>query len=235
MPTFPIRPALIAAALILGSARPARAQATPMPFLETTGWGQVRLTPNRASVTIGVETQAQTARAASAENARIQRAVLDTLRAMGFADSMVTTRSFVVAPNFEQSQGRSVRNGYIGRNTVEVTITALGRVGDVIDAALARGATNVSNVGFSSTHSDSAQLAAISAATVNAQRQAQALATALGGTLGPLLQATTSVGRSSPLEYALRSSLEARPGTSINPAPINVDVTVSARWQYLGR
>jgi len=242
MPIFPTRRVLAATAFMLTIARVSAAQAgaqpaLAVPFLEATGWGQVRLAPDRASVTIGVETRAPSARAASLENARIQRAVLDTLHALGFSDSSVTTRSFVVAPDFQTAGDRAARNGYVGRNVVEVNITTLSRVGEVIDAALARGATNVTNVSFSSTRADSAQLAAIAVATASAQRQAQSLATAMGGTLGPLMQATTAALRTGGLfQYALRTSAQTTgDGSSINPAPISVEASVSARWKFFGR
>src|ERR671933_364918 len=55
----------------------------------TTGQGEARVTPDRAVVFIGVESRAATAAQASADNARKQRAVIDTLRALGLASDQI--------------------------------------------------------------------------------------------------------------------------------------------------
>jgi uncharacterized protein YggE len=235
----------IAILFALSAARAAGAQAAAgtaslpsVPYIESSATGEVRLAPDRATVTIGVETHATSAAGASAANARVQRVVLDTLRAMGFATAMMTTSDFDVSPARRSSDGEVIPHRYAASNSIEVHLTDLARIGDVIDAALARGATTAGDVAFSLSSSDSAQQVAVATATAQARRQAAALAAALGGSLGELLQATTQPqGDEFPFLGFARTSAPMRrqvPGTSITPKEIVVEATVVARWRFIG-
>src|SRR5207245_866790 len=61
------------------------------PQVIATGAGEARVAPDRATIYIGVQSRAPTASAAGADNARRQRAVIDTLRALGLAGDRVPT------------------------------------------------------------------------------------------------------------------------------------------------
>ena len=78
-----------------------QAQATSAPpFVESAGTAESRAAPDRATVTLSVESRGPSAAAVAAANARIQRQVLDTLASLGFRAPNVSTRSFNVAPNW---------------------------------------------------------------------------------------------------------------------------------------
>src|SRR5512140_2305627 len=55
------------------------------PVIATTAVGEARVTPDRATIFVGVQSRAQTAAAAGADNARRHRAILDTLRTLGIS------------------------------------------------------------------------------------------------------------------------------------------------------
>jgi uncharacterized protein len=231
---------LVAVFAIVVSARTTGAQATsgtsPSPYIEASGTGQVRLAPDRATVRVGVETHAATAAAASAANAKIQHAVADTLRKMGFSPTAVTTERFGVLPDMETVNGLARRKGYVARYAMSVRLTALERIGDVIDAALARGANVAGDVSFAASNVDSAQQAAVAAAAAMAQRQGAALAASLGGSLGSLIQATTDPDDREILGYGGGAEGQAfGTGTSITPTQITVEATVRVRWYFIGR
>lgn len=201
-------------------------------FVEATGTGSSRAAPDRATVTLSVETKAPSAAAASLANARIQRAVLDTLARMGFQMPNIFTQSFNVAPDYERNERVVRQEGYVARNTVTVRVIDLTKIGAVIDAALARGATGVSDVRFASSAADSAKRAAVREAAKQAHDQADALADALGGSLGPLLQATTSARDAM---YGGRFEMQTvnTENTPITPSDVVVAATISARWQFV--
>ena len=232
----------VIAALLAG--RSALAQSTtgavysaPMPYIEASGTGQVYLAPDRATVTVGVETRAVTAAAAGAENARIQHAVADTLRKMGFSGSAVTTTRMGIEPAMDYAEGHVRQTGYVARYSMKVELSALDRIGDVVDAALARGANVAGTVTYSASSADSAQQAAIAIAATKARRQAATLAASLGGSLGSLIQATTNDRGSGRVALGTGggSQQELRAGTTITPTQVTVEAMVSARWHFLGR
>ena len=151
---------------------------------------------------------------------------------------MTTTSDFDVSPETSESTGRRIAGRYVATNSVQVRLTELARIGEVIDATLARGATTVGDVEFSASAPDSAQQAAVASAVLQARRQAAALAAALGGSLGALLQATTNPtdGGRMVLGYSgTVFKMRAASRTSIAPSELTIQASVQARWQFLGR
>jgi uncharacterized protein YggE len=201
--------------------------------IETSAEREVTIAPDRAIIVLAVETRAASAGYASQTNAKAQRSVLDTLRAIGINPSQVSTSGYSVLPNYEStSQGGSVRNGFVARNAITVRLTQLDRVGAVIDAALARGATNVGNVSFEASNTADARRAALADAAAQAKADAATLAKAMGGTLGPLIMATTQVTRPVPFQ-AVYSAGRAMVETPIMAGDIQVSATVFARWAFV--
>ena len=138
---------------------------------------------------LSVETKGPAAATVAAANARIQRRVLDTLKALGYSGAQVSTVGYNVEPDYEpvaqRPQPKQV--GYVSRNTVQVTLTQLDRVGPVIDAALARGANGVQDIAFDASNTDEPRQRALAQAYGQRARDATAIATSMGGTLGRLV------------------------------------------------
>jgi uncharacterized protein YggE len=214
-----------------------RSSTPPPPYIEAVGQGEARVAPDRATLTLVVETKGPAAAAVAAQNARVQDRVLDTLRALGYTGDRVSTRNYHVGPNYESTQRETRQVGYVARNAMTVRITQLTQIGTLIDAALARGATQVEGVVFASSREDSARHAALADAAAKARADAEAVARAMGGSLGALLEATTG-GDVSALARLRRVELSAvRVGaggglTPITPAALEVYATVLARWQF---
>jgi uncharacterized protein YggE len=164
------------------------------PHIETTGYGERRVAPDRATVMINVTTKAASAAAAAAENARLQARVMDTLRAIGVGNA-ATTASYNVGPNYEDvpvPRTGPRPAGYAARASIRVRVADLKEVGRVIDASLARGATGVDGVFFETSTEAEARRAAIAEAAAAARADAEALARSLGGSLGTIISANTS-------------------------------------------
>jgi uncharacterized protein len=205
--------------------------------IETSASREVRIAPDRATLVLSIETRAPSAGVAAQNNARAQRGVLDTLRAIGIAPSQIGTAGYTVQPNYEPGPGgRGMeRNGFVATNSITVLLTQLERVGAVIDAALARGATNAGNLTFDASNTADARRAALADAAVQAKSEATTLAKALGGTLGPLIFATTRVNEPrppGPMPYMARASAGAAE-TPIEAGEISVEASVIARWAFV--
>jgi uncharacterized protein YggE len=213
------------------------AQAAPMPpQVVVSGTGEARVTPDRATITVGVQSRAQTAAAAAADNARRQKAILDTLKALGLPSEQLSTENFNVSPEMTYPQGGSPRVvAYVVTNTVRADVRKLDDVARVIDAALAKGANEISSLQFYSSKADSARRAALAAAVADARADAEVLAKAAGGTLGPLLELSTSESPVRPMPVMMRAMAAApMPKTPIEPGQQTITATVSARWTLEG-
>src|SRR5688572_25392428 len=68
------------------------------PQVVTTGQGEVRVTPDKATISMGVQTRATTAADAATQNSRKQRAIIDAVRAKGVPAEQIGTSSFNVIP-----------------------------------------------------------------------------------------------------------------------------------------
>ena len=154
-------------------ASPSRALAQPVPApppfpvgISVSATGEEEIVPDRARLSIGVQTQASTAADASTRNARIQRAVLDTLRALGVAADQLTTSGYNVYPEqvYDEPTRRSRITGYNVQNTIVVELRRIDQVGPALDAALAKGANNVSSLQFYSSQAEGARRRAMAKA-----------------------------------------------------------------------
>jgi uncharacterized protein YggE len=234
------REVLLGALALAALGRPSAAQtgdARPAgPFVETFGFGEVRVVPDRATLSLSVETKGTSAALAAGANARIQRAVLDTLAALGLRAPDVSTQSFNVAPSYEASVGGRRPSGYVARNAVIVRFTDLTRIAAAIDAALDRGATGVGMLAFTSSASDSATRSATRAAVQKARADAESIAAAMGGELGPLVQVTNAPGDSRAIMLrGVSGGVSSAMATQITPGDVSVSAAVVARWQFVPR
>lgn len=206
------------------------------PQVVTTGQGEVRVVPDRATISIGVQTRALTAVDASAVNARKQKAVIDAIRGKGIAAEQISTTGYNVQPEmkYEKPGAPPVVSGYMVWNVVSVQLQRTDLVGAVIDAALAAGATGINSLAFSISNPDSARRAAIAIAVGRAKGDGEAAARAAGGELGVLVELTTGefdMPTPRPMAFAARA-MEGD-ATQIEAGMQPVRASVTARWQFV--
>jgi uncharacterized protein YggE len=163
---------------------------------------------------------------------------LDTLRALGLGSDQLSTMNYNVAPEIQYGQNNQPPRvtGYTVTNTVRADVRRLEDVARIIDAALAKGANEISSLQFYSSKADSLRRAAMELAVANARADAETLARAAGGTLGPLLELSTSYSVR-PLQEVMMAPapMAARVATPIEPGQQSVSASVSALDSSAGR
>ena len=211
-----------------------------VPDIETVGTAERRVAPDRATVFLAVESKAASAAVAASANARAVQSVLDTLRRTGL-DSAVATASYNVGANYEPVPREAPqRQGYVARTVLRVKLTRLDQVGRVIDAGLAKGATGVQNVWFESSTAEELRRGALADAAQAARRDADALARALGGSLGAMLS-TSTAGAYDPRRINVAYGSVGGEGmmrttsSQITPSEIVITAAVVTRWQFVAR
>ena len=139
-------PVLAVLTLLLGPV--AHAQTTEPSSIVVSGEGVVKVTPDQAWVRIGTESRSKNSKEAQQRNAEVMAAVQQKLTALGIPKDAVKTVGIDLQPEFDYNNGRQTLRGYVARNTVEVRVDDFAKVGDVLDAAVASGATNVHGLRF---------------------------------------------------------------------------------------
>src|SRR4051812_32903834 len=108
--------------LMLILATSAVAQTPPPPPLETvtvTGTGKAKLTPDRYSFNVGVQTIATTVDDAVRENNQRVADVIAALKKAGATAAEIRTSNFTIFPQQDYQQGKLPRiNGYQVNNSV---------------------------------------------------------------------------------------------------------------------
>jgi len=203
-------------------------------MVATTGVGEASAVPDRATIYIAVQTRAATAGAASTDNARRVKAVMDTLRQIGIAGDQLETANYSVSPemSYPTTQSQAPRTvAYVVTNSLLLKLRRIDDVGRAIDAALAKGANEISSLQFSSSKSDSVRSVALASAVADAKAQAEAMARAAGGSLGQLLELSTSMPiRPMPMMQPMMARAAATP---ITPGEQSISATVSAKWAFV--
>jgi uncharacterized protein YggE len=207
------------------------------PQISVVGHGEVKITPDRATIEISVQSRAATAAAAAADNANKQSAVISAIRAVGIADDQISTTNFSVSPEQRYEPNRApVITGYVVTNTVVVEVRKISQVGPVLDASLSHGANLISGLNFYSSNTESSRRAAIALAVAAARADAEAAARAAGGTLGPLIEIsmnTYSPPGPRPMMARTMAAASAQADTPISPGQETIAMDVATRWRFV--
>ena len=177
---------------------------TDRTIVSTSGSATTKVTPDKVSVTVGVESNGTTAQEASSANAAVVADVLAALTGLGIPEEQISTSSYSVYPVYSQDmQAREPTDvcimiyppppecqpnqtivGYRASSSLTVTLDVNGQIdgGKVIDTAIGAGANTVNGVYFfiSSERQEQVRDSLIADAIQNARHRADVAATAVG-------------------------------------------------------
>lgn len=209
----------------------------PPPQIVVSATGEVRVTPDRATISIGVQSRATTAAAASAQNSQKQRAVIEAIKARGVPAEQISTSNFNVIPETRydrEGQAAPRTTSYLVVNTVTVELKRVDQTGPVIDAALGAGANQINSLAFGVQNPDSARRAALAIAMAKAKADAEVIARAAGGSLGWLIEATAmDVGAPRPMYLRAEAAMAQDKSVPVEPGQETISAGVNARWQFV--
>lgn len=157
-------------------------------IISVNGHGDVSVTPDIATIWMGVQVQAATTQEALDTLSEKANALVATLTALGIADEDIQTSGLSLWPVYG-NDGTTV-TGYQASNNVSVTVRELDRAGEVIDAAqgfVGEGFT-LGGINFESSDPEAAMQEARVEAIENARVRAEQYAAAAGAEVGDVLQ-----------------------------------------------
>jgi uncharacterized protein YggE len=208
--------------------------------LVSAGQGEAKVTPDRVSVLVNVQTRAVTAAAAAADNAQRTRAVLTALGRLGLTTDQLSTEGYTAYPEmrYDKDGGSPQVTGYVVTNSVRAESKRIEQAGPIIDAALSAGANMINALSFYASSIEEPRRQAITSAVASARADAEAMARAAGGSIGGLLELSTQGPTVPPrpmFDLATRGKVAMAEQTPINPGQQTVTVYVSARWLFVAK
>lgn len=154
----------------------AQTTAVEPPAIVVSGEGIVNATPDQAWVRIGVESRSKNSKQAQQQNADVMTAVQQKLTSLGIPKDAIKTVGIDLQLEFDYRDGKQTPRGYVARNTVEVRIDDLAKVGSVLDAVVGSGATTIHGLRFDVKARETIEREALTSAVGNAMAKAHAIA-----------------------------------------------------------
>ncbi|HYE46890.1 MAG TPA: SIMPL domain-containing protein [Caulobacter sp.] len=240
------RAAAIGALILAGTAgaggaalaqTPAAEAAFRATTLNLSAFGEVRQAPDMATITLGVQTEGPTAAEAMRANAARMTQVIASLKRAGIDPRDIQTSGLQLNPQYVYQENLPPRlTGYQASNQVTIVVRDLGRLGQVVDASVNSGATNVGGISFGIDNADAAQDAARLDAVKALQAKADLYAKAFGYRVARLVTFSESGGYAPPppmpmAAYARQEMKDA--STPVEAGELRVRIDVSATFELV--
>ncbi len=208
----------------------------PEPRIVVTATRTTRLAPDRVTLYVTVEGAGETPAEAAQRGAQKLQAVTAALQPFNGKEAIVSVPYGVSpAPNINGFPGSASPNSFLARYVLRVQPGRLDQITPLAVAAIAAGASSSSPPAFEATGADSARRQHYGEALAQARRDAETLATALGGRLGPVIEVSSNIGSpgfpSSTGYVSFVTSYEFR--GPVQPPDVVVTSTVTVRYRFI--
>jgi uncharacterized protein YggE len=205
--------------------------------ITASGTGSVMGTPDRAQISLAVETENPDVRVAQAANAASMTKVMDALVAAGIPKDALKTTGYNIYPVYEETKLTLTPKiqTYRVTNTLTVTLHDVSRTGEVIDIGIANGINQANSIRFflSDEQNQVLRTEALKEATDRAAADAQTVASALGVSISSVKSVDIGGGYSPVIYQNYAVSEKAAGGASTPIEAGDITVTASVTVTYL--
>ena len=164
------------------------------PVVVTSGEGLVQAVPDRAWITITAESRAGNPRDAQRRNADAMTPVIDKLRTAGIPAEAIRTVGYDLQQEWDYVNNQRTSRGYVARNTIEVRVDAIDRIGELLEMTVGSGATSVGGVRFDLKNRAKLERDALRLAVEDARARADAAAAGAGRSIDRVLRIDAQSG-----------------------------------------
>lgn len=198
----------------------------------TTGYAELAVVPDTATVTIGAQHTDRTATIAQAEVAKRIEAILIALRKAGIPDNAIRTSTFRVGPQYDYKDGERILRGHTVTHQLSVTINNLSTLGALLDTVVSVGATSIDNIQFNTSNAAELQRQALRLAVEDAKQKADALAAGAGVAKLRVIRIQDGSPQVRQPQYDLGGEAVAFLKASTEVAPGEVTISASVTVEY---
>jgi uncharacterized protein YggE len=142
----------------------------PIPMINVSGEGKIKVTPDQAAISISVETKGSKAVEVKKENDTKIDAVLKYIKKMNIAKEDFQTQRVNLYPNYDYEKKKS---NYMATQTVIVLLKDLNKYDALMDGLVDLGINRIDNVEFKSSKMEALQSDARKLAMQNAKAKAE--------------------------------------------------------------
>lgn len=205
--------------------------------IQVSGEGIIKVKPDIAYVTLGVQTKHQNAQQAQTENTTKMNEVLKTLKQLGIDEKDIQTSQYSVYPEYRyiEKTGERKEDGYIVNHLLQVTIRDITKIGKVLDSTLTQGVNVSHDIQFGISKEEEYYQEALKAAMKNAQGKAEAIGQTMSVKIGKPSNIIEQ-GRGGPMiKYMERNEMAVTANDSstlIETGELDVRATVQVTYQY---
>ncbi len=197
----------------------------------------VSLDPDIANLSAGVTTVAPTAVEAMRQNARQMNAVVERIEALGIDTDDIQTSGVNLNAEYDYNQQTRQQDfrGYRVMNRVNIVLRDIQRTGEVLDALVASGATDLGGIGWAVDDPAPAVEQARQTAFATARQRAQNYAQLSGYSDVRLLEISENV-TSRPMPMAREIVLTASASdesTPVRPGQVSAGITVNFSFEMV--
>ncbi len=196
--------------------------------------GDVRATPDMATINFAVVTQGATASDAMKANNVRMNAVMAALKSAGIAAKDIQTSSLNLNPQYVYADGQSPKlTGYQAQNQITVRVNDLSQTGPVIDTVIKAGINQVDSITFGLKDDQTAMDTARQTAIANLMKRANLYAAATGQKVKRIV----SIEEGGPVVNVPRpmvmmaARMKADASTPVSAGEMEMSVQVSATFE----
>ena len=167
-------------------------------------------------------------------NAEAMKPVQDKLRAAGIATEAIRTIAYDVQYEWDFVNGKRVGRGYVARNSIEVRVDAIDRVGELLEIAAGAGATALGGIRFDLKDQGKLEREALRLAVLDARAKADAAAAGAGRSVATIMRVEEQGVEVPPMpvrmmrQAAQANAVDVTPPISAGQMEIRARATVTA-------
>lgn len=209
---------------------------TTGPVVELTVMERVEADPDLVTVGAGVTTDAPTAVEAMRQNSAEMRKVVDRIKSLGVPERDIQTTGINLGAryDYDQQTQRQVFRGYQASNRVSVKLREIDETGEVLDALVVAGATDISGPDFSLENDTAAKAQARQSAMQRAQTQAMEYARLAGYSGLRLLEVNETMTDYAPPRPMMRQAMAQGAedaSAPVQPGLVSTAVNVTVKYE----
>ena len=229
----------LALALLLACTAAHAQQAEPPHRIGVSGQGEVRAEPDRATVTLGVESRKPKLEDARAAVAKTVDAVLKLTRELKIDPKQVRSTRINVQPEYNWGANNANERtliGYFVSRQVEVELHDLEKLGQLLERATDLGVNQMGDPRLDSSKRQDLVREALAKAVVDARQNAEVIAKAAGARLGNArtINANTEFSQPPvPMVRAVAMEAKAAGGAPYQSGEMTFNATVNVQYDLI--